>query len=1197
MLHLHRAERADVLVEALGALVAEPLADPLETEVVAVPTRGVERWLTQRLSGRLGVTPGRSDGVCANVEFPFPGRLVGGAVAAAAGVDRDDDPWLPERSVWPLLEVVDACLAEPWLSALAAHLGGTGADAAGDDDAGRRARRFTTVRHIADLYDRYGVHRPAMLRRWAAGDDTDGEGRPLREDADWQAVLWRHLRQRIASPSPAERLDDACAVLGDDASRCDLPHRLSLFGLTRLPASYLQVLDALAVERDVHLFLLHPSPVLWERVAEKASRPLGIVRRSEDDTAEVPRNPLLSSWGRDAREMQLVLTAGAGPQADHHRALDMPAATLLQRIQADVRADRSPPGLPLPGHDDTRPVLGPADRSVQVHSCHGQARQVEVLRDAILHVLAEDETLEPRDVIVMCPDIETFAPLIHATFGAGAGDVNDAEDGTGSHGGADAGLPRAGEAGPPPRADLRVRLADRSLRQTNPLLGVVSELLALADARLTASQVLDLAGRDPVRRRFRLDDDDLARTEEWVSATGVRWGLDAGHRAPFKLDRLDANTWRSGLDRVLLGVAMAEEGQRLVGGVLPLDDVDSSAIDLAGRLAELLDRLHTALAALGGPQTAPAWAAAIADAADALAATSEADSWQRAQLGRLLDEVVHEATVEGATSPAELALPEIRALLADRLRGRPTRANFRTGHLTICTLVPMRSVPHRVVCLLGLDDGVFPRKTARDGDDLILDDPYVGDRDARSEDRQLLLDALLAATDQLVVTYAGRDERTNAERPPAVPVGELLDVVDRTVRTEAETEAEPGPGPASHPHGREQPASHRIVVQHPLQPFDVRNFTAGKLIPGRPWSFDAVALDGARALSGKPPDEPPPFLAGRLPPATGDVVELDELARFVQHPVRAFLRQRLGISVADYSEDVNDAVPVELGPLEQWGVGDRLLAARLAGAERDTCVAAEIARGILPPGALARPVLDRVCPTVEDLVAAATELTGGAGDPRSIEVALPLPDGRLLVGTVPGVRGTLAATVVYSRVGPKHRLASWARFLALTAAHPGAGFEAATVGRRRADVRGRARVTIARIAAFDGDPAARRGRALVALGRLVELYDRGMCEPLPLYCATSAAHATARAAGKDSKGAEAAARKVWESEWDFPREDKEDEHLLVLGGARPFGDLLQAPPCDDEEGEGWAADEPTRFGRYARRLWDGLLECETLVDR
>ncbi len=1142
MLHLHRAERADVLVEALGALLAEPLDDPLEAEVVAVPTRGVERWLTQRLSGRLGATPGRADGVCANVEFPFPGRLIGGAMAAATGVDRDNDPWLPERSVWPLLEVVDAWLGEPWLAPLAAHLGATAA--AGDQEvAGRRARRFTSVRHIADLYDRYGVHRPAMLRRWAAGDDTDGGGRPLRDDAAWQARLWRHLRDRIDRPSPAERLDEACALLAKEGSPCDLPRRLSLFGLTRLPASYLQVLHALAVERDVHLFLLHPSPTLWQRVAETAPRPLGIVRRSDDPTADVAHNRLLGSWGRDAREMQLVLTAGAGPQADHHRPLEAPAATLLERIQADVRADRSPPGPPLPGQADTRPMLDAADRSVQVHSCHGQARQVEVLRDAILHLLAENETLEPRDVIVMCPDIETFAPLIHA--------------------------------------DLRVRLADRSLRQTNPLLGVVSELLTLADARLTASQVLDLVSRDPVRRRFRLDDDDLARTQEWVAATGVRWGLDAAHRAPFKLDRLDANTWRSGLDRVLLGVAMADEGQRLVGGIVPLDDVDSSAIDLAGRLAELLDRLHAALDSLRDPQPAPDWTAAIAAAADALTATSEADSWQRAQLGRLLDEVVEEATFDGATSSAELALPEVRALLADRLRGRPTRANFRTGHLTICTLVPMRSVPHRVVCLLGLDDGVFPRKTARDGDDLILDDPYVGDRDARSEDRQLLLDAVLAATERLVVTYAGRDERTNVERPPAVPVGELLDVVDRTVRIEA------GPG------GRERPASQQVVVSHPLQPFDARNFTAGTLVPDRPWSFDAVALDGARALAGPRP-HPPAFLSGRLAPVAGDVVELADLDRFVQHPVKAFLRQRLGISLTERSEDVDDALPVELDHLERWAVGDRLLTARLAGADLDACVAAEVARGSLPPGALAGPVLDDVCPAVEELVAAATELIGTADDLRSVEVALRLPDGRLLVGTVPGVRGTLAATVIYSRVAPKHRLAAWARFLTLSAAHPAAGFQAITIGRRRADAPRRWQVTVARLAAFEGDPSGRREQALHHLGRLVELYDRGMCEPLPLYCETSAAHATARAAGED---AEDAARRVWQSDWNFPKEDSHPEHLLVLGGARSFAELLAAPPCDDEQGDAWAADERTRFGRYARRLWDGLLEREEVGDR
>ena len=242
---------------------------------------------------------------------------------------------------------------------------------------------------------------------------------------------------------------------------------------------------------------------------------------------------------------------------------------------------------------------------------------------------------------------------------------------------------------------------------------------------------------------------------------------------------------------------MTEEDQRLFGGVLPLDDVESGAIDLAGRFAEFVDRAgHARRRSCSERQTDRRWAARIADAADALTATSERDAWQRAELQRLLDDVV-EAAGEDRPSAAPLELADVRALLADRLRGRPTRANFRTGHLTVCTLVPMRSVPHRVVCLLGLDDGAFPRKAPRDGDDLLLADPHVGDRDPRTEDRQMLLDALLAATERLIITYTGNDERTNLPRPPAVPVGELLDVVDRTVRTERRPRARPRRHPPS----------------------------------------------------------------------------------------------------------------------------------------------------------------------------------------------------------------------------------------------------------------------------------------------------------------------------------------------------------------------------------------------------------------
>jgi exodeoxyribonuclease V gamma subunit len=1143
VLHVHRADRADGLIGALGALLVEPLPDPFAPEVVCVPTRGMERWLTQRLSGRLGASRGRVDGVCANVEFPSPRRLVGDAIAAASGIEPDGDPWLPEKAVWALLDVVDECLGEPWLHSLSLHLGG---DAPPPGDPARRGRRFAVVRHLAELFDRYALHRPEMVVAWASGEDDDGAGRPLPPNAAWQAQLWRRLRARIDEPGPAERLAGACAHLNTHPDAIGLAQRISLFGLTRLPAGHLHVLRALAAKRDVHLFLLHPSPVLWDRIA--GSGPRRATRRSEDTTATLTANRLLASWGQDAREMQLVLAATpTHDRVDHHHAVEHRTSTLLARIQADIRDDRRPPGPPLPDHEDARPPLQPDDRSIQIHSCHGRARQVEVLRDAILHLLKEDPSLEPRDVIVMCPDIETFAPLIHATFGAG--DTTEAED-----------VDQLSDNVRP--ADLRVRLADRSIRQTNPVLGVVGELIGLVDQRLTASQVLDLADREPVRRRFRLDDADLARMQDWVADSGIRWGLDAPHRAAFKLDSLHANTWRAGLDRILTGVTMTEDEQRLFGGVLPLDDVESAAIELAGRFAELVDRIHAAVDALAQPQTIATWAANLATATDELTATSQRDAWQRAELQRLLDDVVEQA------QPADprIALPELRSLLAERLQGRPTRSNFRTGHLTICTLVPMRSVPHRVVCLLGLDDGVFPRKAPRDGDDLMVDEPRVGERDPRTEDRQMLLDALLAATDRLVVTYAGNDERTNTPRPAAVPVGELLDVIDATTRTRGDRAA------------RDQ-----VIVRHPLQPFDPRNFTRDQPHGDGPWSFDHVALEGARALT-RTRDIEKPFLENPLPPIQAPVVEVDDLVRFAQHPVRAFLRRRLRISLADFSYEVEDDLSVELDGLEKWSVGQRLLDARLAGVDPRTAALAEIARGTLPPGVLGKPVIDEVFPIVETIVTAAQDLVDGAAPSGSVDVRVALPDGRSLGGTVPGVSGDLLRTVTYSRVAPKHRMTSWVRLLALTAADPERAYAAATIGRA-----GRSNVTIARIRPLAETADERRAAALEHLATLLDLHDRGMREPLPLYCATSAAYAQARAKGHD---APATAGDAWTSTYDFDKEDQQPEHQLVLGGVLTIDDVLRERPRPDEQGDGWDPAETTRLGRLARRMWDGPLASE-----
>ncbi len=1130
MLHVHRSERADALVSMLAELMADPLEDPMTPEVVSVPTRGIERWLTQRLSTHLGAREGRHDGVCANIEFPFPGTLVGGALARAAGTDPEDDPWLPQRAVWPLMEVVEAHFDEPWLAPLAQHIENS-ATVEG-------SRRFSSIRHVADLFDRYAVHRPDMLQRWATGT-------PEVDEDSWQAELWRLLRVRIGQPGPAERLVHACRRLRAEPEVLDHPRRLSLFGLTRLPGSYLDVLEAISAGRDVHLFLLHPSPALWERLEGEVGPSSRSLLRSEDPTAGAARHPILASWGRDAREMQLVLGGAVPHGAPAASAPTTAPLTLLQRIQSDVWADRAPPGPGNDEEDEARPLLGADDDSIRIHSCHGRGRQVEVLRDAILHLLEDDPTLQPRDIIVMCPDIETFAPLIQATFGGHDGP----EDSAGA---------------------LEIRLADRSLRQTNPIMAVLAEVLELATARITATQVLDLAGREPVRRRFHFGDEDLFRLEEWVDKACVRWGFDAAHRSSFKLEDIGSNTWQFGLDRILVGVTMADERQRLFRGTLPLDEVDIADIELAGRMAEFLDRLHRAFDELAGSRPVDAWAATLAEISGSLTMTTERDAWQRAQMKTLLDELVTEATAGDGVSPVALSCDDVRSILADRLKGRPTRANFCTGHLTVCTLVPMRSIPHRVVCLLGLDDGSFPRHIERDGDDLTARHPRVGDRDVRSEDRQLLLDALLAARDHLVVTYAGRDERSNLPRPPAVPVGELLDVVDHTMRSS---------------HGR---ARDSILFSHPLQPFDSRNYERDARMPATPWSFDALHLAGARSAL-DPRRETPVFLDRPLGAYEPAEIGIDQLERFLRHPVRAFLRDRLNVSLRDRTRDFEDAIPITVSALGQWKIADRLLMARLAGASPEACRAAEIARGELPPGQLADQVFREITGPLDALVLAGQ----GVEAPASLDVRVDLSGLPSVVGTVAGVRGNIIHSVTYSKLGPAARLIAWLRLLALSATWPDRPFVSVTIG--RSTRRGHT-ISRATVGPLGPDSDSRRAAAEGHLRTLVDLFQRGMREPLPLYCKTSAAWSGAVTAGNDPHRAAAG---LWDSGHNGHNEDKEAEHVLVLGGELPFDGMVEraGPARADEVGDGWVASEASRFALYARRLWDGLLQYEEIADQ
>jgi exodeoxyribonuclease V gamma subunit len=1114
VLIVHRAASGTALARSLAEVLRAPPADPFANEVVAVPAKGVERWLAQRLSHVLGAQA--DDGVCANVIFPWPSTMLDDAVQSASNEHAEAvEQWAPQRSMWPLLEVIDACApAEAWCLPLAQHLGTGGED---------KGRRLAVASRLARLFDDYGQSRPEMLLAWADGRDERGDGTPLEGDLRWQAELWRRLRDRLGTTSPAELLDEACDRLRAEPGLSVLPERISVFGASRLSPARLAVLAALAEHRDVHLWLHHASPALWEKVRSSKQ----VVRRHDDSTRSRLTNPLLTSLSRDVLELQELLARKAPGSTDVHHPSPADPHTLLGRLKSDLAED-SVPASP--------PPLDPDDRTVQVHACHGRTRQVEVLREVVVGLLAADPSLEPRDVLVMCPDVETFAPIIAATFSLGA--EEDA-----AH----------------PAARLRVRLADRALRQTNALLAVLAQLLDLGTARITASQVLDLAGSPAVRQRFGFDDDEVERLRSWVVRAGVRWGLDREHRRTWQLGDVEQGTWRDGLDRLLLGIAM-EGGLEIFGDVVPLDDVDSVDIDLAGRLAELVDRFAAAQSMMFGRHTAEEWMSALEAAVLSLAAAAPDTAWQQIQLHAELADVAEAA----AGSESLLGLPDVHGLLDGILSGRPTRASFRTGTLTVCTLVPMRSVPHRVVCLLGLDDGVFPRQSTHDGDDVLARDPWVGERDPRSEDRQLLLDAICAAEEHLVITYSGADERTGAAVPPAVPLGELLDALDRTATASDDNRVRDV-----------------VTTRHPLQPFDPRNFTPGELRTSGPFSFDPLGYAGAVAAAGER-TEPAPFLAEPLPSEPADDITLVELTSLLEHPARGFLRQRLQVGVSWAEEEPSDTLPIELDNLEVWGVGTRVLADRLAGLDPAACMAVELRRGDLPPGPLGVGDLQDVGREVDKLLLAST--LEREHPPESYDVDVPLSDGTRLTGTVGGVRGDTILSMTYSRLGARQRLHAWVELVALTVAHSDREWRAVAVG-RGGKGKGAKRSLLGPL------PLA---AAEAALDELVALYRSGLLSPLPLPVKSSAEYAFLRDTGTRATSARIGAEKSWLSGM-FPGEQADAEHVLVYGPDAPFSVLTDQPAAPGEDGAGWPADETDRFGLLARRLWDRLLANETPV--
>ena len=1092
-MNVYKSNRIERLLEALAEVVRTPAGGPFQPETVVVHSPGVGRWLAAELA--------RSLGICAGVRFPQPDEVVREALVAALPEQAAAlDAWAPERLRWAVLRLLPEMIELEPFAPLEAYLRQEGLTGA---KAGQLAGR------IAETFERYLVYRPGMIRSW-----IDGEGQ------GWQPPLLRALAQRLEVPTFSELSHQfARACLRPELDLGRFPRRLSLFGITTLPPASLELLVALSRHVEIHLFVNSPTSEYWADLRTQSQVARQRVAGGEaalelEDLHFQVGHPLLASFGRLGRDFQLLLEEGAEavePRPDLY--VDPAEAalgagrrpTLLEIVQSDVLnlVDRGAEGQAEPA------PIAVDDRSITIHGCHGPMRQVEVLQDELLELFRTVDELEPRDVVVMTPDLETYAPLVSAVFDQPRSD---------------------------PRA-LPFRIADQPLRQRSPVAEALLRVLDLAGSRVTAPEVLDLIALEPIHQRFGIAVEDLEQIIDWVSAAGIRWGIDGEHRRRHGQPAYRENSWRFGLDRLLLGYVMPGDGRWTFGEALPYDEIEGGAAVLLGRLVELCETLFRLLEQLeGGPRTLSGWRELLSTVLAELVASTPGSAWEHDGLRERLASMEREAETVGYEGLLEL--DAVRELLEAELDEIDERSGFASGRLTFCSIVPLRNVPFRVVALLGMDDAVFPRSPSAAGFDLLERQGQPGDRNDRDDDRQAYLEALLAALDRVVITYSGRSVRDNSALPPSVAVAELIDVISAAVRID---------GAEGDDDQQQQAVRDHLTVQHPLHPFSPRNFGADP--DERLYTFAEGYLAGARALLAERSSEPP-FISGPLSPSEQESTSLtlSTLVRFFEHPARALLERRLGLRLFTDELSLPDREPIELNALDRFLIAQPLLERRIVGEDLSLSYRSVRAAGVLPWGTPGRCLYGELVQSVEPVARAVLALRDqDRREPLPIELALGDGGELRLTGRLDGLYPRGQVIYRFGRPRARDMLRLWIRHLALCCQEGGEGqsfFVARAGGSGGAAV-------------FELD-APEEPEAL--LEQLIHLALEGLHQPLLFFPETSWSYADALADSGDpgdpeaQKRALAAARRAWEGVWwgGRPGEGADLALQRIFGGAQPF---------------------------------------------
>jgi exodeoxyribonuclease V gamma subunit len=957
-LSLFTSNRLEILVETLAEVLSRPLASPLDEEIVVVQSKGMERWVSAELA--------RRHGICANVRFPFPNAFVFEIFRTAIQDLPETAPFDPKILTWRLMKLLPTCIARPGFESLKTYL----------RESGAQLKRFQLSERIADTFDQYLLFRPEMMLSWEKSTEDH-----------WQAVLWRELVRGSEALTQGRKtghrarlgkafLEALKGASHETPETIGLPERVSVFGISALPRFHMQILAGLSHLIQVNLFLMNPCKAYWGDIVSDWEMKRTIDRKHPQEiTAEELHlekgNSLLASMGtlgRDFFDLVNELECQEVPAFE-----DPGENTLLSAIQSDILNLRDADQ----GSKAKRP-LAQDDTSIQIHSCHSPMREIEVLHDRLLEIFEESPGLLPKDVLVMAPDIEAYAPYIQAVFDLPADDCRR----------------------------FPFTIADRSVRKESQIVDTFLSLLDLCGSRFGSAQVLALLESRAVQQKFGLSDADLDLVRRWVKETGIRWGIDGQGRSKLGLPAFSENTWKAGLERLLLGYAMPGFEEHMFEGVLPYDQIEGNEASVLGRFLSFADGLFTRVTSLDRPKTLSDWANALTDLLEGFFVADENTENQMHLIRRMLRDVGETQEMSGFDEKVDISV--IKSYVRKHLQREGFGFGFIVGGVTFCAMLPMRSIPFKVICLVGMDSDAYPRQSKPLSFDLMARDPKPGDRSRRRDDRYLFLEAILSARERLYVSYVGQSIQDNSPVPPSVLVSELMDYIEQGFEIEG---------------GK---IRDRIVTKHRLQAFSPEYFKGNKQL----FSYSEVNRQAAGCLL-ECRQPPTPFLSQGLsdPEEEWRRVDLEQLSRFFNNPARFLLNTRLGIYLEERASILEDREAFEIKGLEKYLLEQRLVEWEFSGRDLADYLPVARASGQLPHGAAGECVYDSLMHGVKRFV----EMTEPFMQERSLEpleVDLKI-SGFTLTGRIDSLYPDRLIHHRYAKVKPKDRLRLWLHHLVL----------------------------------------------------------------------------------------------------------------------------------------------------------------------